>query len=358
MPAHITHEIFAEKSLELAFKTSHLEQLAPYRRYVIFGAQGPDLFLHNHRTHPTGLIFGKLLHTYGYGTFTRHLARAARDKGSSIDSELGAYILGFITHAILDRTTHPYINYFSGWVEAGNPESVRYYNCHAFFERIIDVLVLKIVARGEIGTYDFFTHVDLGEEIPELLLSTMVHAIESTYPEYRGHQDNRKRVQNAYLDTRGFYKFTNPSETENIKTAFARDGGGGDPTRRFLALFHPRALPDMDYLNGAQKRWTHPGDPSEVHNESLIDLFSLALEMTTEPLCTAASVLRGDTEPRDLEIAVGNENLSDGRKRKKKRSLDIVEPLPLDKALSAVYATIAESIAEDSEDLLPNRRVR
>ena len=248
MPSHITHELFAQEVLSKS-DTRAQNAVAKYPNFFVLGAQGPDYFLHNHRTKPSGLIFGKLLHTEGYGTYTKYLVEWTRDNNIGIDSPMGSYILGFATHPLLDRKTHPFINYYAGWVEPEQPASDRYYHCHAFLERIVDVFVLKMRGKKAIRNYDFFTNVDCGTELPHDLLAASVSAIESTFPEYDNRPKNEIRILNAYGDTRGFYSFTNPPNRDNLIHAYHRDRSHGRHSRRMIALFHPDRLPEMDYLN-------------------------------------------------------------------------------------------------------------
>lgn len=344
MPAHITHELFAEAVFDRLFAPDSRALLDRNRRFWVFGAQGPDFFLHNHRTRPSGLIFGRVLHGSGYGTCTGHLVRIARKRGEGLDSPLGAFVLGFATHAMLDRHTHPYINYASGWVDREHPESVRFTNCHAFLERIIDVLMLKLLRGITVTDYDFLERIDLGESFPEELQSAIARAIESTCHEYQGQDDLEERIGNAYTDTMNFYRFTNPPERHHLIHAWERDGGGDDPTRRLLALFHPDTLPDLDYLNGAGAAWNHPGDRSEIHHESVPELFDAAVDTAEHAVDVVRRALEGAVDPNRLveavATAIGDGNLSDGRTRKAKRRLECVDPLPLDEALAVWYQEI------------------
>lgn len=345
MPAHITHELFAEEVFAGTLTSSQLEELNQYRAYWVFGAQGPDFFLHNHRTQPSGLIFGQLLHNQGYGTFVSRMIEYANRSESGIGTPIGAFILGFATHAILDRRTHPFINYFTGWVEREAPESIRYTNCHAFFERIIDVLLLRIRKGIHITKYDFVSRIDLGETLPGSLENLLIESIESTYHEYRNHRSIATRIQNAYTDTMNFYRFTNPPERKNLAYAWHRDEGGIDPARRLIALFHPDQLPELDYLNLKRRTWNHPGEISDQHNDSFIDLYEQGIADSAQPIRMVADALSDNTLPELIHTIIGNSNLSDRNERKLRRDLSIVKPLPLDEILASVYAYIKDSIS-------------
>ena len=143
MPSHFTHLIFAEESLAGALGDEATPILRTHGNLLRFAAQGPDIFYHNQRTMPTGLRFGVALHKHGYGAMVGELVREALRLGMGPATELGAYILGFATHAILDRHTHPYIIHFAGWDEGGRQGDNRVYHTHPFLERILDLLVLE-----------------------------------------------------------------------------------------------------------------------------------------------------------------------------------------------------------------------
>jgi hypothetical protein len=341
MPAHITHEVFAREVFDKAFSRS--EELGPFG---VFGAQGPDFCLHNHRTKPTALIFGQLLHTEAYGIYVRKLVDIARKHGQGIESPFGIYTAAFATHAILDRITHPFINYFSGWVTPDHPESDQYYNCHAFLERIIDVFVLRSRTGESINGYDFLSRFDCGENLPEFLETALSTAIVETFPIYTSVEKVQRRMRNAYLDTRGFYTFTNPAGRENLHAAFRHGKGHQKPPRRLLALFHPDRLPDLDYLNAAREEWNHPGIADEMHTESFIDLYEQAVEAAVPVVQGVAKALNNEISGEDLEKIVGNENLSDGRTKKARRKLELVKPLPLQEVLRTIYIDLEKLDAE------------
>ncbi len=337
MPAQITHEVFAREAFGLALEGMPSGSVETHPGpYLVFGAQGPDFCLHSHRSKPTGLIFGQLLHNEGYGTFVRHLVDYARRLGKTFASPIGEFIAAFTTHAVLDRATHPFINYFSGWVSPRNPGSEQYSNCHAFYERIIDVFVLRVRGDTAITQYDFFSHFDCGDTLPPDLSGAITEAIVSTFPEYSNAQKVSRRIENAYFDTRNFYMFTNPPDGQNRRAAHEMEQGQGKTPSRLLALFHPVGLPDLDYLNAARAGWNHPGIAEEMHTESFFDLYDRALATAAQTIRAVADAFDDRITGDELEAVVGNENLSDGRKKKARRKLEIVRPLPLQDVLRTV----------------------
>ena len=342
MPAHITHEIFADEVFGRAL-TEVATDDAELRPFWVFGAQGPDFFLHNHRTRPSGLVFGQLLHGSSYGTFIKHVVEYGLEHGHTITSQFGVFVAAFTTHAMLDRVTHPFINYYSGWVVPDRPDSEQYYHCHAFLERIIDVFVLRIRRRQSISDYDFFSHVDCGETMSKVIIDAVAFGIVRTFAKLYDEEKVLRQINNAYQDTRNFYVFTNPPDREHLFKAYQRDHGSSGPSKRSVALFHPVKLPELDYLNFSHAEWNHPGNMAESHDESFLDLYEKAIGVAVSGVQAVKSAFEGTIGLNELEQRIGNQNLSDGRDKKQRRRLEMVKPLPLAEVLHSVYMDIRKT---------------
>jgi hypothetical protein len=331
MPAHITHEVFAYEVFRIALGT---QSLTPFH---VFGAQGPDFFLHNHRTKPTGLIFGKLLHSEGYGRYVGKLISSGLKRDCTFDSPLGAYTAAFATHAVLDRITHPYINYHAGWVVPYDPRSEKFKHCHVFYERILDVFVLRIRTGNSIEGYDFFSHVYCGEMMPEFLAEPITDALAEAYPDYTNRKKILKQTENAYIDTMRYFARTNPPNRERVRKEYIEEYGTSRPPGRLLALLHPEKLPELDYLNVQHREWNDPGDPENKRTGSFLDLYEKAIETAAPVVRAVARGFGGEISPDEVSRILGNENLSDGRPRKAIRKLKHVSPLPLQDVLASIY---------------------
>lgn len=345
VPAQITHELFAEDAVIHSLGKAEYETLVENRNFFTLGAQGPDLFLHNHRTFPSGLIFGKLLHTEGYGAFSKNFIANALEqlpvRSTYQTSPLYPYLLGFVTHAALDRKMHPFINYYSGWTEPGNAKSEQYRHCHAFFERILDVFILKYRSNTSVGDYDFLSRVDCGDSMPDDLAATIEAGISASFPEYDNRKKNLKRIRNAYFDTRGIYIFTNPTEPDNLRKAIHQHGRRR-ASRRTISIFHPTRLPELDYMNMGHSEWNHPGRREEVHTESFFDLYEQSLEDAGSMVKATRDAFEGIITLDVLEETIGNQNLSDGKTKKIARNLELVKPHPLIDVLDVLYAVLKQ----------------
>lgn len=339
MPAHFTHALFAEEALTRSLGDQGRNLLAAHGTFFRFGAQGPDFFYHNQRTMPTGLRYGVVMHKAGYGTFVESLVREALRLHAAPASELSAYILGFATHAPLDRRTHPFIGYFSGWVDPQKPETKRLTNCHAFLERLIDVAVLGERFSMKPMEYDFLPLVRCGKSLPYAVVKAIVKGMNATYPSMRYKSRDRKRVENAYHDTMFFYTLTNHTNPLLPRLVFKRDRKDGFREKR-LALVHPQQVPEgLDVLNLKKASWCHPCDDTVVSNATFLELYELALLDAAHSLADIFSVLSGRAPLDGLGGRIGNQSLDTGREP----CVPVhCSPLPLPEILDEMYRSLGE----------------
>jgi hypothetical protein len=337
MPAHFAHLLFAEEALRAALGDKARSILDVHGNIFRFGAQGPDFFYHNQRTMPTGLRYGVALHRRGFGSLVEQMAREALRLGLGPGSDLSAYILGFIAHAPLDRSTHPYIGYFSGWVDPKDAGTKRYFHSHPFLERILDVMVLQTRFGKALDDFDFLSQVRCGKMLPYPVVKALVKGLNATYPAFNYKSRDRLRVQNAYHDTIFFYKLTNHLNPEITRLAYRKDRKEGFKQRR-IALLHPRDIPaEYDFLNLRHSTWCHPCDSTAVSTASFIDLYEEALRVTVDMLARAYEVLSGRASVEGLSTVIGDQNLDTGRES---CLPEHANPFPLAEILDSMYAKL------------------
>lgn len=341
MPSHFTHLLFAEEALRGALGDDAEEILAAHGNLFRFGAQGPDFFYHNQRTMPTGLRYGVALHKHGYGTFVHALAHEALRLSAGPGSELSAFILGFATHAPLDRRAHPFIGYFAGWADPRHESSHRLSHAHPFLERIIDVLVLEKRFGMSPTQFDFLSKVRCGSTLPYAVIKALVKGLNTTYPQFNFKSRDRLRIQNAYHDTIFFYKLTNHLNPELAHLAYRKDRKEGFKERR-LGLIHPAQIPPgYDFLNLAHDPWCHPCDDSVTLTTSFLDLYEQALDDSITSLRTLYAVLAGKSPIDGLAEKIGDESLDTGRAN---CTPVHSRPFPLAEILDGLYRRIEDEV--------------
>jgi hypothetical protein len=266
-------------------------------------------------------------------------------KGYEQLSHIRAYILGFTTHAFLDKKTHPFIDYYSGWVDVEQEESERYYRCHIFLERILDVLMLKIKRDLNIREFSLLPLLDCGAMLPYGIIKTLVKSLNVTYPNTHFKSRDRRRVENAYIDSMGFYTFIDPLNPHYRQLAYERDRSSHGDHRR-LALFHPFDVPgNIDFLNLGNNTWTHPCNSDWRHQESFPELWEIAQNETVPVLRQMHEILEGRGDPVLVEQLIGNQSLGTGLNWHDNYKLQYSKPLPLPELLDSMYLELDRATA-------------
>lgn len=367
MPSQILHTLFGEDVIgvmypaiysrvgvvaEKALKKIQIDYQTPF----ILGCQGPDIFYHSQMTRPVALEYGTLLHRRGYGIFTATLLKMAlpdpppnkedirmlrREKGINA---LGAYALGFMTHAFLDRLAHPYIVYKSGAAFPAHPEAL-YHNqvpslgkaAHAFFERILDVLMLSYLRKRPVSSWDQEALlVSVCEAPPWGLKELLARALIAAFPERAGGDTKLgERMENTFLDCTTFYRYTDPRKT----SVYQRDRRKETPDwiREIpLPYLYPENLPGhIDYLNLEHRTWFYPGAGGRPDSRSFPDIYADAVQTAADSLSVfIAHYLETGTFPiKEAAQTIGNGGLSIQDETGKPCAPVRTDPLPLDEVL-------------------------
>jgi hypothetical protein len=344
MPSQILHTLFGEDVIAAMYGSlgpryalvadKALEKIRrDYGAAFALGCQGPDIFYHSQGRRPVGLEYGVLLHRRGAGLFTAGLLkmglpdpppdeedirRGRREKGINA---LGVYALGFMTHAILDREAHPYIIYKAG---------LRH---HAFFERIIDVLMLRELRGEEASSWDQEALLARTCAEPPLGLKELLgRALVLAFPERAG-KDGKlaARIDNTFADCARFYRLTSPR-----RTSLEGEGGEEAVTPEFLSYLYPERLEgDIDFLNLKKEPWYYPAGDSGEDRRSFPELYAGAVALASSSI---SPVIAGYLETGIFPVleaarAIGNGGLSIQDDEGRPRAATRFSPLPLDRSL-------------------------
>ncbi|AEF87005.1 hypothetical protein TREPR_1953 [Treponema primitia ZAS-2] len=361
MPSQILHTLFGEDLIDCLYRLLFprfgivaqraREKVAEeFRAAFTLGCQGPDIFYHNQMTRPVGLEYGTLLHRRGCGVFTGVLlkmalpdppasaedVRAHRKEGSI--TALGAYALGFMTHAILDRACHPYIVYKTAITGAerkpGPVKGVNSRNIHAFFERIIDALMLEERRGIPVAAWDQETLVAICEAPPPGLRELLAQALCRTFPERAGKDIKlAQRMDNTFRDCADFFRITAPKRT----TLHSKDPQYQAILEEMpLVYLYPEDLPsDADYLNREHSVWYYPLLNGPEYTLSFPELYAEAVEAAGEDLSgPIAKYLETGAFPiMEAAQTIGNGGLSIQDEAGKPCAPTRTRPLPLEAVL-------------------------
>lgn len=319
MASHIAHLLFAEESSRAAGLS--LDRSSPI---FVLGAQGPDIFLHSQRRKPRGIQYGGLLHRKGFAPLITELR--------GLGELPTVYAAGFLTHVVLDRRSHPYINYFGGWWDRRRPETRRYRHMHPFLERLIDMELLRETEGKEPRDLRFHRLVDCGEQMPRELLEAYLTALPASAASAARDEELPRRLDNAYLDALGYYRYTGEVDEAYMKEARRRERTG-EISERWLSLIHPPELPySVDVMNRENRSWCHPCDESRRRSDSFGQIWRAAVSEAADLLNALFSPITNEA----LRSVVGEENLNDGIYGAVPCSRSHMEPLPLRELYDAI----------------------
>jgi len=325
MAGQITHIIAGEDALERAALSSATEgargaealgvkALGGAAGYFRLGCQGPDIFYHNQRTMPSGLHYGALAHRRRYGSVVEGFAAALSLDERRADRPAGAYLLGLATHAALDRATHPFIVYFSGWAEQGVPETASRRGYHPFLERVLDMALLRRERGADASAYDVASLMAAsdGERGDAGIAALWAAGLRAAYPRAAAEDPLiERRAANALADARYFYAITDPSADaagtgRERWSAYLEEGEG----MRLIALLYPReAPPGLDAANEARAAWEHPAGDGRTSSASYYDLVEEGTAEAARAIAAAMEALRSG-DAKGLAAAVGDGCLS------------------------------------------------
>jgi hypothetical protein len=341
VPSQILHALFGEDLIAALEKNLH-RRLVEDRCLSVFalGCQGPDIFYHNQMTRPVGLEYGTLLHRRGYGSFVAALFDLAMPKNAAPSGDLAAYTWGFATHAILDRACHPYIVYKTA--KPGGEGRGGEGKTHAFFERILDALMLEKLRGKPVASWDQDGLARICGDPPRGLRELLAEALRRAFPERAGGDAKvARRIDNTFRDCEGFYRHTAPGKTSFLQPCGTPAEQAARQRRILeeapLAYIYPEALPqDIDCLNLERRAWRYPLVGGAPDTRSFPEIYAQALEAAAEtlgPLATEYSETGSFPGREKIALRFGNGGLSIQDAEGKPAAATLSEPLPLERVL-------------------------
>ncbi|MFA1819193.1 zinc dependent phospholipase C family protein [Virgibacillus oceani] len=248
MPNIWTHILFCEEVSDAVKKPYPFSQTESYMK---LGAQGPDPFFYFNfwpwADETFGRKIGMALHTKQCGNFLKDMITKAKKESQ----EIQAYVLGFITHHILDRNTHPYIHYHAGY-DGTN---------HQKLEILIDTIMMKKYYNLKTWKAPVHKEIDVGSKLNVDICIFLHKVIQDHYPELKL-GTSFDYIQKAYRDMRRALRIlSDPYGWKNIIL------------KPFISSYSHQPIKDnIDYLNLKETTWYHPAT-NEAYEESFVELY-------------------------------------------------------------------------------------
>ncbi|MBN9656358.1 zinc dependent phospholipase C family protein [Halobacillus sp. GSS1] len=250
MPNIWTHILFVDQLCEELDRKDLLET-SPASLHM--GAQGPDpFFYHNFLPFlPDKEVaeIGMLMHTERCGPFLMDMIERGKSEKNSVQS----FILGFVSHHLLDRHTHPYIHYHAGYEE----------NKHQELEVALDTVMLNREKSLKTWKNPVHTKIKMGKQV--LPISSFMHGLlDKHYPEVTT-KHKKKVIQESFFHIQAAQRVLyDPWKWKNhwfgsLVSSFS----------------HQPINEDKDFLNENRTEWRHSAT-NEKRNESFLDLYAQA----------------------------------------------------------------------------------
>jgi hypothetical protein len=291
MPNIWTHLIFGKELLE---KLQHEAMLRDTQLKHVFnlGCQGPDfLFYHNFwpwnrdKTMPQ---LGSGMHAKECGPFLLSLLKHVQGRG--LYNPAVIYMLGFISHHILDRNMHPYIFYKSGFKKWH----------HQRFEIIMDTLIVRKKLGLETWSTPVWKEIYVGEQFPLGIVNALLEASTACYPTLTK-TVSAKDWDDAYRDMIKAQKlFHDPKGIKRVLTL-----------SQIEPLVYKRKLVPLDYLNEQHLAWHCPTSREETYTTSVWDMWDLALEDGFNVLQEAIAILQEGKSVENTDYSTFEKFLGD-----------------------------------------------
>ncbi|ULO05814.1 zinc dependent phospholipase C family protein [Paenibacillus sp. 19GGS1-52] len=227
------------------------------------GCQGPDFLLYHSflpwRTDTGATRLGDHMHSRNCGPVLIEFWQRIRELAPADLPEAQLYFLGFLTHHLLDRNLHPYVNWKAGYKQRN----------HGRFEIALDTVFMKRAKQVNTWQMPAWKEIDVGSGLPYPIHTILHETALNWYPEIMTYLP-AESWHEAYLDLVLAHKCL--YDPRGWKKAIV----WGQARSLFYQKLSP-AEEQLDYLNEKHSQWRHSALYSEARTESVPELWEQAL---------------------------------------------------------------------------------
>ncbi len=253
---------------------------------IKFFSLGPDAFFFSNKTKKLGNYMHRNKSLLFFKNYIKYIKE---NKLENNDYILGS-LYGFLSHYVLDYMVHPYIFYFDHLDK----------DMHRMYEMC---LTKNILNSHNIGNYKLFNEIkcDKNEEVIKLLN----HVFKETFD----------------YDNYGLEYYKSINRVRRIYRLFRYDRFGIKRSiYKIIELFSNRKISLISFhdikdvnMNLEHKRWNHPCNIKEKHNESLIDLYNKSIDIVIKNIKDINLVLNDKKNIDYLDNIIKNNSYVNGK---------------------------------------------
>ena len=302
MPDPVTHHYFSHLVLsELNDETVSIIDKPIFDRAL----QGPDpwsaigFFGGNEKKHCKR---SSVMHKEKTGDFFIHLTNEVKERK---DPLLFSFLVGFICHYCLDKTTHPYIICKGGEYD-GTKDTFCLRNGHVRIEHLIDSYYIRHYYKKEPWRFSIPKEIFKLKQYPKSFSLPLNKVFKKVYG-----WDNAFKLFNKSLYHQSlFYRLM--QDRFGIFKFLLKFISLKNTDYTVFSYYKPEQyIGNTDYMNEGQVLWHHPYDSEIESNESFFELFNIAKEKAREIITAVYNYIYNDCEI-SLSALFENFNYSTG----------------------------------------------
>lgn len=274
MPDALTHCLFAKEVIEtlpVTLQTLVNENM----KYYLLGSSGPDACYYYGQIplyyRPNKKSLARLGNALHEERINDYFTLVIEQFDVSTD-DLKAYMLGYMTHYMLDRTCHPFVFYRSGFSNDEN-DAKKYMAYHKRYEVLMD----RALALDKLNCdlydrrlYDFLDVEDLSHVAA--FYQTIAHQLFNI-------QVTKREVRDAFKDlSKAFNLAFDPHHYKYIGLSKIDKTGH---SMLINTLYYPPRDDHYDVLNLSHETWLNPCTKAQSQ-DSMLDLIEQAKELSIE----------------------------------------------------------------------------
>lgn len=273
MPATITHAYFAEDLFNILDKNTK-RLISNKKKELMMFSQNTDPLMFYILTLKNGTKIRKLqfvAHTEKTNLFFENTIKYIKKNKYYNNSDVLAFLYGFICHFALDSRTHPFIVYKTGFFIKEDAKTYKYNGLHHNMESYLDNYMLKKHHVTKINFKKFcFSLKPFTKELDEVIS----YAFKKTY-----NVDNMDKIYHSSLKQMNFFLTAFRLDPHKYKSYIYRFIDKFTPEKAFKleSISYNIRNKNIDYLNNKHKEWNYPVDKTIKSHKSFDELYQDSL---------------------------------------------------------------------------------
>ena len=321
MPATVTHAYLAKDLYDIL--PEYISSKIDLDRTKMFAQSTDSIMFYNLLSLKSGKNlrrFQMYFHTHKTREFFINLLNYVKEHNID-DTDTYSFIVGFISHYVLDSTAHPYIIYKTGYFNKKDKSTYKYNGIHHFMETFLDNDLIKRREKTNPYKFNIAKYCFNTKRFSKELNDTIDYVFYTTYnvknmsnKYYKSLKQMRTFLKLFRRDKHGFKKFFYKIlDTFTPRSVF-----------RFESISYHYTLEDKhNYLNNDHTMWRNPADYNITSKESFVDLYLRSLEETRNIVIQVFDYLHG--KDVDLDELFLNKSYASGLDCDKEKELKFFE---------------------------------